>query len=260
MVACPVALFFRSSLSFPAIMKSSLYLQAPSDAMQQPISTSQSVLNHTEDQRNSHPYISPASLHPTANSQLLALSVVQELPLLSNQDTELLPDFRLVPGDRPDPAAWSSMRAVEWNDSTTLLAQPLVNEPWMSTRPPDSSTDRRDQIPANGASGYHFADPPELSLQERGERISHWTPNSPPAGQSLVYPSIEDPSYFERTLRCEWAGCRSVTVFRRESDLMRHIKTIHVSPKAHRCTQLNCAMAFGRKDHLKAHQKTHHGW
>jgi hypothetical protein len=72
------------------------------------------------------------------------------------------------------------------NDSTASLAQRLVDAPWMNTVPPGISIDQRDHIPTEEPSGYYFANPPQLSLQERGERISHCLPNSPPTGQSLV--------------------------------------------------------------------------
>jgi hypothetical protein len=37
------------------------------------------------------------------------------------------------------------------------------------------------------------------------------------------------PAYF----RCKWEGCRSSTNFRREGDLIRHLRTIHISPNAY---------------------------
>ncbi|KAL2843462.1 hypothetical protein BJX68DRAFT_270192 [Aspergillus pseudodeflectus] len=59
--------------------------------------------------------------------------------------------------------------------------------------------------------------------------------------------------------RCGWVGCESDTLFTTESGLMRHLRTIHVSPEAYPCVEVGCPMKFGRNDHLVAHQKRRHG-
>ncbi|KAL4746649.1 hypothetical protein BDW72DRAFT_184536 [Aspergillus terricola var. indicus] len=57
--------------------------------------------------------------------------------------------------------------------------------------------------------------------------------------------------------QCKWIGCRSSTPFIREADLIRHLRSVHIAPNAFFCDQHNCGKRFGRKDHLKAHLKTH---
>ncbi|KAL2841152.1 hypothetical protein BJY01DRAFT_14478 [Aspergillus pseudoustus] len=58
--------------------------------------------------------------------------------------------------------------------------------------------------------------------------------------------------------QCQWEGCTSRTLFRRENDLLRHLRTIHIAPSAFRC--LDCSKAFGRKDHLQNHRRKIHGY
>ncbi|CEN62296.1 hypothetical protein ASPCAL08933 [Aspergillus calidoustus] len=58
-------------------------------------------------------------------------------------------------------------------------------------------------------------------------------------------------------LQCKWEGCRARTTFRRANDLIRHIRTIHVAPHEYRCPVEGCGMAFGREDHLRAHEGVH---
>ncbi|OJI99705.1 hypothetical protein ASPVEDRAFT_70037 [Aspergillus versicolor CBS 583.65] len=59
-------------------------------------------------------------------------------------------------------------------------------------------------------------------------------------------------------LQCRWEDCTRKTCFRREADLMRHIRTVHVSPNAYVCPERNCGRPFGRKDHLGQHRKRRH--
>ncbi|KAL4871504.1 hypothetical protein BDV12DRAFT_194269 [Aspergillus spectabilis] len=59
-------------------------------------------------------------------------------------------------------------------------------------------------------------------------------------------------------LQCKWQGCDSSHQFKREGDLIRHIRTIHISPGFYLCLVNNCGKSFGRKDHLSEHQKRRH--
>ncbi|KAL3440149.1 hypothetical protein BJX65DRAFT_291024 [Aspergillus insuetus] len=61
----------------------------------------------------------------------------------------------------------------------------------------------------------------------------------------------------ETNFQCKWAGCRSSRNFRREGDLIRHLRTIHISPTAFVCP--DCQRSFGRRDHLNEHVKRRHG-
>ncbi|KAI9371616.1 hypothetical protein BJX61DRAFT_543494 [Aspergillus egyptiacus] len=57
-------------------------------------------------------------------------------------------------------------------------------------------------------------------------------------------------------IKCKWEGCRSIQTFRKGSDLIRHIKTIHIFPDAYPCRE--CGKKFGRKDHLQGHTERRH--
>ncbi|PWY79870.1 hypothetical protein BO83DRAFT_414806 [Aspergillus eucalypticola CBS 122712] len=58
------------------------------------------------------------------------------------------------------------------------------------------------------------------------------------------------------TFECKWEGCSSSTRFSTEGDLVRHLKSIHISPDAYSC--LVCGQSFGRKDHLRYHRRRRH--
>ncbi|KAL4893327.1 hypothetical protein BDV59DRAFT_193173 [Aspergillus ambiguus] len=78
-------------------------------------------------------------------------------------------------------------------------------------------------------------------------------PNSGTSNQRNKAPeSAHRPPVFE----CKWQGCPSSTRFSSKGDLVRHIKSIHVAPDAYSCQ--NCGKFFGRKDHLRDHQRRRH--
>lgn len=66
---------------------------------------------------------------------------------------------------------------------------------------------------------------------------------------------LSQPEKATASMKCEWKGCTFPRPFRRYADLMRHIKTIHVSPDAYKCSV--CGKGFGRKDKLEVHHRTH---
>ncbi|KAL2783402.1 hypothetical protein BJX66DRAFT_318566 [Aspergillus keveii] len=227
--------------------------------MQHPIRPSQWLPAHVESQDLTHTYGAGHSLRPSAGQQLPPAPVSQHVPIFPNQDTELHSGYTLDTDDVNGAAVWINVIATEPNASETVLAQPSTCADSISDRSPGSSTDQRDPFPTEVLSSYHLGDPLELPLQELEGLRQAWVSYLPPDGQSLIHPSIEESPHTERTLRCGWRGCRSPTVFRRESDLIRHLKTVHISPKAYPCTKPGCDMAFGRRDHLKSHQITRHG-
>ncbi|KAJ0416463.1 hypothetical protein BJY00DRAFT_291582 [Aspergillus carlsbadensis] len=60
-----------------------------------------------------------------------------------------------------------------------------------------------------------------------------------------------------KPIRCRWQGCTNHVLFRRESDLIRHLRSIHISPHAYSCS--DCLKTFGRNDHLQNHRRKVHG-
>ncbi|KAJ0419579.1 hypothetical protein BJY00DRAFT_154381 [Aspergillus carlsbadensis] len=75
------------------------------------------------------------------------------------------------------------------------------------------------------------------------------------SGRPVLGAKSQRPSVF----RCKWAGCRSSRQFRREGDLVRHLRTIHISPAAFVCPYTECEKSFGRRDHLSEHVRRRHG-
>ncbi|CEL11191.1 hypothetical protein ASPCAL14294 [Aspergillus calidoustus] len=63
-----------------------------------------------------------------------------------------------------------------------------------------------------------------------------------PQQELATPPSPEKQSAFI----CKWENCTSTHVFRREIDLIRHIKTIHVAPQAFLCQTYLRGKAFSR--------------
>ncbi|KAL2826583.1 hypothetical protein BJY01DRAFT_229612 [Aspergillus pseudoustus] len=95
-------------------------------------------------------------------------------------------------------------------------------------------------------------------MQEPGQ--DNAAASSTPIHRSFLAPTQDFPrSPRHQSLQCRWEGCNSSTIFRREADILRHLKTIHVSPKAYPCPEWGCNKAFGRKDHLRAHRRKCHG-
>ncbi|KAL3481010.1 hypothetical protein BJX99DRAFT_194876 [Aspergillus californicus] len=59
-------------------------------------------------------------------------------------------------------------------------------------------------------------------------------------------------------LVCKWKDCRSRHVFHRDTDLLRHVKTIHIMPYAYPCQVSGCRKAFSRKDKVTNHMARVH--
>ncbi|CDM37251.1 Zinc finger C2H2-type/integrase DNA-binding domain [Penicillium roqueforti FM164] len=56
--------------------------------------------------------------------------------------------------------------------------------------------------------------------------------------------------------KCGWKNCTSSGGFASKSSLMRHIESLHVSPRGFACP--HCRKSFNRKDQLQAHRSIVH--
>ncbi|KAL3481546.1 hypothetical protein BJX99DRAFT_148701 [Aspergillus californicus] len=205
--------------------------------MQQPTSPSQWPANHPREQYNTHIPMPPFLSHAVNPSTPVATPGSQPAPTFLNH---VYPCFSFDHDCTYDPTFWL-------DSSRAAPNQLRISN---GSRSPACSCDRQD-LPSLPGDNLNLATPLALPLQE-----PDLLPYSPPAGQAPS-PSMQNLPNHNPVYQCKWLGCRSTTSFRREIDLMRHLKTVHVSPKAYPCTELNCPMGFGRKDHLKAHLKTH---
>ncbi|KAL4905587.1 hypothetical protein BDW74DRAFT_177959 [Aspergillus multicolor] len=99
--------------------------------------------------------------------------------------------------------------------------------------------------------------------QFHGQKRALWTagvPSPHPLGHNhgtINHSQLNCLSEDRPVLNCLWLGCRSHNSFASVADLMRHLKSVHIAPKAFICPEVNCNSRFGRKDHLAVHQRTH---
>jgi hypothetical protein len=80
------------------------------------------------------------------------------------------------------------------------------------------------------------------------------TPREPRGSQ----PELSNKSTPESSWQCKWEGCTYAGSFGRESDLLRHLRTKHISPGMHRCPWAKCPRVFNRKDKMREHVRQAH--
>ncbi|KAL4928161.1 uncharacterized protein BDV17DRAFT_264918 [Aspergillus undulatus] len=84
------------------------------------------------------------------------------------------------------------------------------------------------------------------------------TPGTAHEGHQAIS-AVKSPKPQATLFVCKWEGCNPPSCFKRPGDLIRHLRTVHVSPDAFPCPVKGCDKVFGRKDHLKEHCKRRHG-
>ena len=104
--------------------------------------------------------------------------------------------------------------------------------------------------------GVHIACNPDLQ-----NGIATLTTESPliqnmPAGSPNL-PAHQEPEQAAAML-CKWEGCKYVGCFRREVDLLRHVRCVHVSPSSYQCPARGCGKFFNRKDNRDSHFRRRH--
>ncbi|CEN62295.1 hypothetical protein ASPCAL08932 [Aspergillus calidoustus] len=56
---------------------------------------------------------------------------------------------------------------------------------------------------------------------------------------------------------CKWERCQNLAGFKRLSEILRHIKEIHLAPDAYTCPVDGCGKTFNRAERLRHHERTH---
>ncbi|MCJ1270680.1 hypothetical protein MMC22_010577 [Lobaria immixta] len=84
-------------------------------------------------------------------------------------------------------------------------------------------------------------------------------------GQSSIRTSRERGSGYqtiklraEGPLRCKWDNCSSTSSFKREEELVRHVKIYHISPTRYICDAPGCGKEVYRQDKMEEHVRKHH--
>ncbi|GKZ95336.1 hypothetical protein AnigIFM59636_009075 [Aspergillus niger] len=98
-----------------------------------------------------------------------------------------------------------------------------------------------------------------------GQPRRHWTDTKADTNPTWVAPNsatsrrqhpAPESDHSPPTFECNWLGCSSSTRFSTVGDLVRHLKSIHISPDAYSCPV--CGKTSGRKDHLRDHRRRRH--
>ncbi|PYH66339.1 C2H2-type zinc finger protein [Aspergillus vadensis CBS 113365] len=168
---------------------------------------------------------------------------------------------------------------------TSITGPPRSIEPRVGTVNPAGGPSRDRNIPPQGGvaqtaqASFAYEEIPALYASTRitgGQPLRlpvDWTdsnadtnptwvaPNSAMSHQPHPAPGSRIPRAPSNThsppiFECKWRGCSSSTRFSTEGDLVRHLKSIHISPDAYSCSV--CGKSFGRKDHLRDHQRRRH--
>ncbi|KAE8383156.1 hypothetical protein BDV26DRAFT_252219 [Aspergillus bertholletiae] len=122
-----------------------------------------------------------------------------------------------------------------------------------------------DHIPMqHGTMSNNADDDTEHLLANMGSHAGDQSASAPPAesnadGQSMQEQVHQGHADVRPPLTCRWDGCTYRRLFNREADLVRHVKTKHISPRCHKCTVNACTKSFNRGDNLRDHMvRMHH--
>lgn len=117
-------------------------------------------------------------------------------------------------------------------------------------------------VPASGHRG-----PRPQARKKKSSRVTEYViiPTSAQSSHKLVLQHISPlfSSYTHprspATFECKWEGCQYSGSFKREHELLRHLRTIHIAPLAHSCPAIGCDKVCNREDNLLKHIQNRHG-
>ncbi|KAK1141747.1 hypothetical protein N8T08_008845 [Aspergillus melleus] len=76
--------------------------------------------------------------------------------------------------------------------------------------------------------------------------------------QERNQPTLEGGNAREEKPLCQWKGCTHTKPFNRKEDVLRHVKSIHLSIKSYKCGVRGCLRSFSRRDKIKDHIVKNH--
>ncbi|KAL2813341.1 hypothetical protein BDW59DRAFT_167524 [Aspergillus cavernicola] len=211
--------------------------------MEWPISSSQPT-------DNSNP------IHPFSFNRFSSSAEAQRMVSFPNNDpdayestsVEILTSTNDIVQDRRMP-----VRSRGYINLSTINTMPCIQQSAVSANNP------RRGIPLEAATYYPPSTPFAPALQESiNFSIMERDVGHPQNISSNTGDRHASDFHIAPSFQCKWEGCTSISHFARAIDLIRHIKTIHISPKAYPCLVKNCGKAFGRRDHLQEHTRRRH--
>ena len=95
---------------------------------------------------------------------------------------------------------------------------------------------------------------------------AEFSPVTLPGGNDGILPPISESENLECGNQsaptvgkiCRWEGCQYTGSFGRGADLLRHVRTAHISPRSFVCSVSGCRKSCSRKDNLEAHYRRVH--
>lgn len=116
-----------------------------------------------------------------------------------------------------------------------------------------------DAPPRYGGSGFMDSSPfsVEAHLPYREENLNlTMHPNDTVTLSAAPLPPKE--AALAATFKCKWEGCKYSGYFTRETELVRHVKCVHISPRSYLCPVAGCRKVCNRKDNLDEHLRRLH--
>ncbi|RDW93647.1 uncharacterized protein DSM5745_00969 [Aspergillus mulundensis] len=145
--------------------------------------------------------------------------------------------------------AWSDESSMAWDpDDSHVPSGPLEHAP---RRPPLPSLDAIEYL-SDSSSSDNILD--TAIRRRRPTTTTAFDDDTHHTTQPIRLPYSMVP--FIGGFRCEWSGCTRSTVFRREADVLGHIRTIHLPD--YRCPDDGSGQAPGGEGHLNRHFERRH--
>ncbi|PWY69657.1 hypothetical protein BO94DRAFT_590440 [Aspergillus sclerotioniger CBS 115572] len=160
----------------------------------------------------------------------------QQVMAYENMPPANLPfDTDVIYGDITQAYANHTMVDMGYNTGPPVLGTSASNDGFIETQQLPSFPEPQITVP--GSSSIDELFPTSFAATGHISRESQLTPRTS-----------------QSRLRCEWKGCNYRNSFNRPTDLIRHVKTIHILPHSFTCDVPGCDKTFSRKDNFMEHK------